>query len=97
MVDVGARELGCDVSDGTPEDGIHEVLLLEKGALVIGAFASVVEGKDARELLAHQICSPVLPADLIVWRFWPCALITALINVRCIGKSILLGNPGKEA
>ena len=97
VVDVGARELGCDVSDGTPEDRIHKVLLLEEGALVVGALASVVEWEDARVFFAVQVCSLVLPADLFVGRFWPCALIAALVVVRLVGKSILLRNPGKEA
>ena len=65
MVDVGARELGRDIPDRTPEDRIHKVLLLKKGALVV-EFASVVEGKDARMLFAEKVCSLRLPADCIV-------------------------------
>ena len=103
VVDVGARELGCDVPNGTPEDRIHKVLLLEEGALVVGALASVVEWEDARVFFAEQVCSLVLPADRIVrmggveGSRWPCALIAALVIVRLVGKSILLRNPGKEA
>ena len=97
MVDVSAGELGCDVPDRTPEDRIQEVLLLETGALVVGAFASVVEGKDARVFFAKQVCSLVLPAGRIVRRCWPSALFAALVIVRLIGKSILLRNPGEEA
>ena len=104
MVDVCAGELCCDVPDWTPEDGIHKVFLLEKGALVVGAFASVVERKDARVFFAQQVCSLVLPADRIVrmgrveWRFWPSSFIAALVKFRLIiGKSILFCNPGKEA
>merc|ERR1719222_1086492 len=62
VVDVGARELGCDVPNRTPEDRIHEVLFLEEGALVVGALASVVEGKDARVFFAKQVCSLFLSA-----------------------------------
>ena len=103
MVDVGAGELCCDVPDGTPEDRIHKVLLLEKGALVVGAFASVVERKDARVFFACQVCSLVLPTGRIVRMgrversCWPSALVAALVLVRLVGKSILFCNPGEEA
>ena len=91
VVDVSARELGCDVPDRTPEDRVHEVLLFEEGTLVVGAFASVVEGKDAGVFSTYQVCSLVLPAGGIVrmgrveWRFRPSALGTALVNVRLVG------------
>ena len=60
MVDVSARELCCDVPNGTTEDGIHKVLLLEKGALVEGAFSVVIEGEDAGMFFANQVGSRVL-------------------------------------
>ena len=103
MVDVGARELGCDVPDGTPEDRINKVLLLKEETLVVGAFASVVEGKDAGMFSTDQVCSPVLPADRIIrmgrveWWFRPSTLNAALVNFRFVRKSILFCNPGKEA
>ena len=103
MVDVGAGELCCDVPDGTAEDRIHKVLLLEKGALVVWAFASVVERKDTRVFFPYQACSLVLPADRIVRMgrversCWSSALVAALVLIRLVGKSILFRNPRQEA
>ena len=94
MVDVGAGELCCDVSHGATEHRVDKVLLLEKGALVVRASASVVEGKDARVFLTKQVASFVLPTGCIVRRFRPCALTAALVVVSLVGKSVLLGNPG---
>ena len=94
VVDISARELGCDVPNGTSENGIHKVLLLEKSALVEGAFSSVVEGEDTRMFLAYNVCSLVLSASCIVRRCRACALTAALVVVSLVGKSVLLGNPG---
>ena len=102
MVDVGAGELCCDVPDRTPEDRIHKVLLLEKGALVVGAFSVVIEGEDAGMFFANQVGSRVLPTGCIIrmgfveWRFRACALTAALVIVSLVGKTVLFGNPGKE-
>jgi len=55
VVDVSARELGCDIPDRTPEDRVHEVLLLEESTFGKGASAFVVEGKDARVFSTDQV------------------------------------------